>query len=88
MKKKYSAALTAAELEALDDSDIDLSEIPEMTEEMWKNAKVVWPERIEKTQVTAKFDREVVEWFKGQGRGYQTRMNAVLRSYYEAHRDR
>jgi uncharacterized protein (DUF4415 family) len=28
-----------------------------------------------------------LEWFKAQGRGYQTRMNAVLRSYYEAHKD-
>jgi uncharacterized protein (DUF4415 family) len=34
--------------------------------------------------VNAKFDRDVVDWFKRQGRGYQTRMNAVLRKYMEA----
>jgi len=36
--------------------------------------------------VNAKFDVDVVDWFKSQGRGYQTRMNAVLRRYMEAHR--
>jgi uncharacterized protein (DUF4415 family) len=39
-----------------------------------------------KTPVNAKFDADVVDWFKSQGRGYQTRMNAVLRRYMEAHR--
>jgi uncharacterized protein (DUF4415 family) len=34
-------------------------------------------------RVTAYFDQEVVEWFRAQGRGYQTRMNAVLRAYME-----
>jgi uncharacterized protein (DUF4415 family) len=36
-----------------------------------------------KLRVTAYFDQEVVEWFRSQGRGYQTRMNAVLRAYME-----
>jgi uncharacterized protein (DUF4415 family) len=36
-----------------------------------------------KIRVTAYFDQEVVEWFRAQGRGYQTRMNAVLRAYME-----
>jgi uncharacterized protein (DUF4415 family) len=39
-----------------------------------------------KTPVNAKFDVEVVDWFKSQRRGYQTRMNAVLRRYMETHR--
>jgi uncharacterized protein (DUF4415 family) len=33
-----------------------------------------------------RLDADVVEWFRAQGRGYHTRMNAVLRSFYEAHR--
>jgi uncharacterized protein (DUF4415 family) len=36
-----------------------------------------------KIRVTAYFDQEVVEWFRAQGRGYQTRMNAALRAYME-----
>jgi uncharacterized protein (DUF4415 family) len=37
-----------------------------------------------KRQLTVRFDADVVDWFKAQGAGYQTRMNAVLRSYVEA----
>jgi len=39
-----------------------------------------------KAPVNAKFDVDVVDWFKSQGRGYQARMNAVLRRYMEVHR--
>ena len=59
---------------------------PSLPKDFWKNAKVVYPES-SKEQVTVRFDTDILEWFKEQGRGYQTRMNAVLRSYYEAHKD-
>ncbi len=36
-----------------------------------------------KERLTVRFDADMVDWFRRQGRGYQTRMNAVLRSYYE-----
>jgi len=39
-----------------------------------------------KEHVSLRLDREVLEWFRSYGKGYQTRINAVLRSYYEAHR--
>lgn len=41
-----------------------------------------------KEHLSLRLDRDVVEWFRSFGKGYQTRINAVLRSYYEAHRDR
>ncbi|MDQ3654525.1 MAG: BrnA antitoxin family protein [Chloroflexota bacterium] len=37
-----------------------------------------------KRQVTVRLDGDIIEWFKDTGKGYQTRMNAVLRSYVEA----
>jgi uncharacterized protein (DUF4415 family) len=52
--------------------------------DFWKDAKVTMPER--KHPVTLRLDRDVLEWFKAQGRRYQSRMNAVLRSYMQAHR--
>jgi uncharacterized protein (DUF4415 family) len=52
--------------------------------EFWKNAKVVFPES--KQPITLRVDKDVLEWFKAQGQRYQSRMNAVLRSYMEAHR--
>ncbi len=83
---RYDKPLTAEDLAILDDKDIDFSDQPELSDDFWSTAKVVMPEPKDVTQITAKFDRDVVEWFKQQGRGYQSRMNAVLRSYYEAHR--
>lgn len=84
MKKQYEKPLTARELAELPDKDIDYSDIAELDDDFWKNAKLVEPAK--KKQLTVRFDAEVVQWFKAQGKGYQTRMNAVLKSYYEAHK--
>ncbi|MCH9019292.1 MAG: BrnA antitoxin family protein [Proteobacteria bacterium] len=48
----------------------------------WRDAKLVMPER--KVPVSLRIDRDVVDWFKSHGRGYQSRINAVLRSYMNA----
>lgn len=50
-------------------------------ENFWKNAKVVWPTR--KSIVTMRLDSDLLAWFRQQ-RGYQTRINAILRSYMNA----
>ena len=86
MKKRYERELSARELAALPDDAIDTSDIPELDEASWKSARLVMPDARKKAQVTAKFDADMVAWFKRQGRGYQARMNAVLRSFYEANR--
>ncbi len=52
-----------------------------------KNAVVVQPAR-PKQQTTIRFDADLLDWFKSHGRGYQTLMNAVLRAYYETHRNK
>ena len=74
-------------LDALQDEDIDLSEVPELTPEMFAKAVV---ERglkptSNKQQLTIRLDNDVLEWFRAQGRGYQTKINALLRAYMEAH---
>lgn len=50
----------------------------------WANAKIVVPEP--KKMISLRVDPDVLSFFKGQGKGYQTRMNAVLRAYVEAQR--
>ena len=40
-----------------------------------------------KQQLTIRLDTDVLAWLKDQGKGYQSRINAILRAYYEAHRD-
>ena len=74
-------------IDALSDEDIDLSDSPEVTPEMFANAIVrrgLKPPPT-KAQVTLRVDSDVLAWYKAQGRGYQTRINALLRAYMEAH---
>ena len=74
-------------LDALQDEDIDLSDIPEITPEMF--AKAVVRRGLKpapsKQHVTIRLDADVLEWFRAQGKGYQTRINSLLRAYMEAH---
>jgi uncharacterized protein (DUF4415 family) len=71
-----------ARLKAMRDKDIDTSEIPELTDDFFRKA-VLWPGT--KKQITLRLDPDVIEFFKKQGRGYQSTINAVLRKYVEAH---
>jgi uncharacterized protein (DUF4415 family) len=56
-------------------------DVPATDVEFWKNAKLVWPRR--KAVVTMRLDTDLLEWFRRQ-RGYQTRINAILRAYMAA----
>ena len=56
----------------------------DLPDEFWEKAEVVYPER--KTPVSWRLDPDVLEWFKSQGPGHLTRMQAVLRAYVEAKR--
>jgi uncharacterized protein (DUF4415 family) len=66
-------------LAARPDSEIDLSDAPEMTDEEWKNAERGHFYRPVKRQITARVDADVLEWLKSHGKGYQSRINAILR---------
>ena len=81
MKKRYARELSLEELAALPDEAIDTSDIPELGDESFRNAKLVMPAG--KRQVTLRIDADVLDWFRAQGKGYQSGMNAVLRAYVE-----
>jgi uncharacterized protein (DUF4415 family) len=71
-----------AELEALKtmpDEEIDYSDIPPLGDEFWKNAMRNPFYRPTKTLTTVRLDSDVLMWLKSKGKGYQTRMNAILR---------
>ncbi|HJQ56527.1 MAG TPA: BrnA antitoxin family protein [Vineibacter sp.] len=61
------------------DREIDTSDIPELTDEELKNAVRGKFYRPIKQQITARVDADVLAWLKSQGKGYQARMNAILR---------
>jgi len=62
------------------DSEINLSDIPELTEKFWRNAVRNPFYRPVKKQLTLRLDADVIAWLRRQGKGYQTRANALLRA--------
>jgi uncharacterized protein (DUF4415 family) len=71
-----------AELKALadlPDDQIDFSDIPPLSEEFWENAEQGRFYRPRKTHASVRIDSDVLAWLKSQGKGYQTRLNAILR---------
>lgn len=92
MKKKSIPIKSQTDFERLDkmkDEDIDLNDAPEITPEMFAKAVVrrgLKPRT--KKQVTLRIDSDVLEWYKKQGRGYQTKINLLLRAYMNEHQSR
>lgn len=71
-----------AELKALaerPDSEIDYSDIPPLSEAFWARAKPNPFFKPVKTPASVRIDADVLAWLKSPGKGYQTRMNAILR---------
>jgi uncharacterized protein (DUF4415 family) len=79
MPKRYDRPMTFEEMAEVKDEDIDFSDIPELGDDFWRNAALVLPEGTQ--QVTLRVKKSVLDAFKATGKGYQTRMNAVLESY-------
>jgi len=67
-------------LSARPDEDIDTSDIPELTEKFWQNAVRNPFYRPVKQQLTLRLDADIIAWLRRQGKGYQTRANALLRT--------
>src|ERR1700752_1601968 len=68
-----------AKLAARPDSEIDFSDLPPLKESFWRNAVRNPFYRPVKQQLTVRLDADVVTWLRQSGRGYQTRLNLVLR---------
>ena len=76
-----------ARLEAMTDDEVERLAAEDMAElgidpNWMERATVIFPRP--KERVTVRLDPDVLDWLKAQGRGYQTRINAILRAYYEA----
>jgi uncharacterized protein (DUF4415 family) len=92
MKRVSSSRKSASNLSrlaALKDSEIVVDDdAPAWTPEMF--ARAIVKRGLDappgKTLLSLRVDSDVVEWFRAQGRGYQSRMNALLRAYMDAHR--
>jgi uncharacterized protein (DUF4415 family) len=89
MKRQAGKSRTDwARVKATKDSEIDFSDSPELSPEAF--AQVIVRKGLKsakgKAQLTLRLDVDLLDWFRAQGRGYQTRINALLRAYRDAHR--
>ena len=75
--------LTPERIEELKYRSVDLSDIPEITAEQWKNGHFRNQWKPIKKTVSVRLDMDVLEAFKAGGKGYQTRINAALRKAVE-----
>jgi uncharacterized protein (DUF4415 family) len=64
------------------DSAINLADSPELDASFFENAELRLPKP--KKAVSLRLDDDIFNWFRHQGKGYQTRINAVLRLYVQA----
>ncbi len=72
------------QIEAIPDKEIDYTDIPETDEAFWEKAELRMPQP--KKGIYLRLDQDLLDWLKHQGPGYQTRINAILRSYMETHK--
>ena len=79
---KNHSATNWEQLSTMSDDEIDLVDSPELDEDFFANATLRMP--LTKKAVSLRIDSDVLEWYKKQGSGYQTRINAVLRMYMKA----
>ena len=86
MKKEYTEMKSKTDwkkLHAMRDNEIDFSDISKIDRAILKKMVVRMPQP--KELVSIRIDPEVLGWFRRDGKRYQTRINAVLRSYVDAH---
>lgn len=86
MNKRYNKEPSPKELSAIKDEDIDYSDIPPLDDAFWDKAELVEPDTTQ--QITLRVKKSVLDAFKATGKGYQTRMNAVLETYIRSQRPR
>ena len=74
-----------ARYDAIKDKDIDYSDIPELGDAFFRDAMFASEFKKSKTRVTMRLDDDILDWLKGQGKGYQTRANMILRAAMNHH---
>ena len=72
-------SLELVKLASMPESEVDFSDTPETLEEFWKDAERGRFFKPLKKHASVRIDADVLDWLKGQGKGYQTRLNAILR---------
>lgn len=83
IKKELKSQTDRKKLHSQSDRTIDYTDIPATTSDFWADAQEYMPSH--KIHVSMRLDDEIVEFFKQEGQGYQSRINAVLKAYVRSH---
>jgi len=75
-----------ARIDRMTDKDIDYSDIPALDNSFFTRPTVQWPPA--KQQVTVRLDKDILDWLKAYGKGYQTRINRILRAVKDSQQPR
>jgi uncharacterized protein (DUF4415 family) len=79
---KKSIKSDLARIDRIKDAEIDYSDIPALDKSFYTKATEAWPPT--KQQLTIRLDTDVLNWLKAYGKGYQTRINRILRAAMES----
>jgi uncharacterized protein (DUF4415 family) len=71
-------------VEELTDEEIDTSDVPPLDDSFFAKAKLRTPKQV---SVTMLVDADLLDWFKAQGKEYESLINSALRSYVEDHKE-
>ena len=83
IKKKSRSRTNLSKLSKKTDKGISYKDSPATTREFWEDATVFMPQH--KIHLSLRLDEDIVNYFKKQGAGYQSRINAVLKAYVNSH---
>jgi uncharacterized protein (DUF4415 family) len=83
IKKKSRSKTDMAKLRRKDDKDINYEDSPATTKEFWENAEIFMPKP--KVPISLRLDEDIIQYFKEEGVGYQSRINSVLKAYINSH---
>jgi uncharacterized protein (DUF4415 family) len=82
---KKSTKSDLKRVDAIKEAEIDYSDHPPLDDSFFTSPLVELSLPKPKKSITLRLDSEILEWYKKLGKGYQTKINAILKSYYAAH---
>lgn len=83
IKKNSRSRTNIAKLHRTSDKSINYEDNSATTKEFWKDAEVFMPQH--KVHISLRLDEDIINYFKDEGKGYQSRINAILKAYMNTH---
>jgi len=83
IKKSLRSRTNLTKLRRKDDKNINYEDSPATTKAFWKGAEAFMPQH--KVPVSLRLDEDIINYFKEEGKGYQSRINAILKAYINTH---